>query len=554
MRLCGSVGCSLLLVLVTCSAASAQYTGNITGIVQDSSGAAIANAAVEAVNLATRVSATTTSDAAGSFRFLSLAPGSYRLTAEAAGFRKHEASVILQTNQTLNVPMILEVGAVSEQVTVSAETPLVNTAETRNQMTLQTDSLSALPLAGRNFISLSTLAPGVSGLGTMGGGQPGGAGTPGSGVDNYSTETAVDVSANGQGTVSNQFIIDGLNVTSGIRQGVLNLTPNPDAIQETSIQVNTYSVEYGGGSSIQMVSTTKSGADQFHGLVSDYFNYEKMYAKTVFMGPKDEYNPFHSNNFSATAGGPIIPRRRLFFFFAAEPLRSAASTGNQTIFFPDRQFAGWAQQNYPNTFGTRILNTYVPSRATVSGVSKTAADIFPGTCGTPATTGLPCATPVIDSGIFNSSNFRNGDQYFLRVDKYLKDDRIYGSLFRTVLHYGGPAVIPQFSTTNHNTQQALQVNYTHVFSPSTLNEAIFAQNRIEGFIGETGDFTIPSITVTGLSPGFGVGFAQGDFIQHNYHWRDVLTHVRGASGPRTASASCPVARPSAAARTSARAW
>ena len=243
MRLASTGCCSLLLVLLTCHAAYAQYTGNITGIVQDPSGASIANATVDAINLATRVSATTTSDASGSFRFLSLAPGSYTLTAAAAGFRKREASVTLQTNQTLNVPLILEVGAVSEQVTVSAETPLVNTAETRNQLTLQTASLSSLPLAGRSYISLVTIAPGVSGLGTMGGGQPGGAGTPGSGVDNYSTETAVDVSANGQGTVANQFIIDGLNVTSGIRQGVLNLTPNPDAIQEASIQVNTFSVE-----------------------------------------------------------------------------------------------------------------------------------------------------------------------------------------------------------------------------------------------------------------------------------------------------------------------
>src|SRR5262249_25665116 len=209
----------------------------------------------------------------------------------------------LQTNQTLNVPISLEVGAVTEDVVVEAASPLVNTAETRNQMTLETDSLSSLPLAGRSYISLASMAPGVSGLGTMGGGQPGGAGTPGSGVDNYSTETAVDVSANGQGTVANKFIVDGLNVTSGIRQGVLNLTPNPDTIQETSIQVNTYSVEYGGASSIQMANTTKSGSNQFHGLVSDYFTYQKMFAGTEFTHGKS-YAPFHSNNISATIGGP----------------------------------------------------------------------------------------------------------------------------------------------------------------------------------------------------------------------------------------------------------
>ena len=135
---------------------------------------------------------------------------------------------------------------------------------------------------------------------------------------------------------------------------------------------------------------------------------------------------------------------------------------------------------------------------------------------------------MIDSGIFNSSNFRDGEQYFFRVDKHFANNRIYGSFFRTELRYGGPNVIPQFSTTNHNTQYAFQVNYTRVFTPNTLNEAIFAQNRIEGFIGETGDFTIPNINVTGQSVGYGVGFSQGQFIQHNYQWRDVLTHVRGA--------------------------
>jgi len=519
---------ALLVWLMMCGVASAQYTGNITGVVTDPSGAAVADASLELVNTATQVAATAKSNATGTFQFLSLAPGAYKLTAEAQGFRKREANVTLQTNQTLNVPISLEVGAVTEQTTVSAESPVVNTAETRNEMTLDNDSLSTLPLAGRSFISLSTMAPGVSGLGTMGGGQPGGGGTPGSGVDNYSTETAVDLSANGQGTVANKFIIDGLNVTSGIRQGVLNLTPNPDAIQETSIQVNTYSVEYGGGSSIQMASTTKSGSEQFHGLASDYYNNQNFFSNTVFMGPDQKYNPFHAHNASFTVGGPIIPKQQFFFFFAYAPLRSSASTGNQTIFFPDQQFARWAQQNYPNTFGTKILNTYLPSAATISGVSKTAADIFPATCGTSATNGLPCSTPMIDQGIFNSSNFRNGDQYFVRVDKHLKSDRIYGSAFWTNLNYGGPAVIPQFSTTNHNTQQAFQLNYTHIFSPTWLNDAIFAQNRIEGFIGETGDFTIPSISVTGQSVGYGVGFAQGNFIQHNYQWRDVLTHVRGA--------------------------
>src|SRR5262249_16185851 len=143
------------------------------------------------------------------------------------------------------------------------------------------------------------------------------------------------------------------------------------------------------------------------------------------------------------------------------PLRSSASTGNQTITFPDAAFASWANANHPGTFGTNILNTYTPAGATISGVAKFASDVFPGTCGTAATDGLPCGTPMIDTGVFNSSAFRNGEQYFVRVDKYFKNDRIYGSFFRTLLRNGTPNVIPQFTTKNHTTQRAFQVNWTH---------------------------------------------------------------------------------------------
>ena len=508
--------------LLLAGSASAQFTGNIQGRVEDPTGAVVPQAKVALLNLATQASTDTTADAAGNFRFLSLAPGAYKITVEASGFAKAEANVNLDTNQTLNVPIAVKVGTAAETVDVTAQTPILNTSETRNQMTIETKELAAMPLAGRSMFSLVTVAPGVSGLGTTA------VGSPGSGVDNFSTETEVDASANGQGRVANMWIVDGLDVTSAIRQGVLNLTPNPDVIQEASNQINTYSVEYGHSSSIQFAMTTKSGQDRFHGMVSNYYNKESMFAKYSLPGSDHEYNPFHSNNFSATLGGPIIPGKNFFFFVGIEPLRSSASTGNQVLTFPDPQFAQWARANYPNTFGTKILNEYTPSNATVSGVSRTAADVFPGTCGTPATNNLPCSTAMIDSGIFNSSNFRNGMQYFVRVDKSFKNDRIYASFFRTTLDYGGPAVIPQFSTTNHNTQSAVQVNWTHNFSSTTFNEAIYGQNRIEGFIGETGDFTIPGISVTGQSVGYGVGFAQGNFIQHNYHWRDVLTHVRGA--------------------------
>ena len=215
------------------------------------------------VNTATAGTAVATSDDAGNYRFVSLAPGQYKITVEAAGFAKSEVDVTLLTEQNLNVPVSLKVGSISEAVAVVHEAPVVDTADSRTQLTLESQAVAQLPIVGRNLVTLVTMAPGVSGLGTST------SGSPASGVDNYSTEEQVDASANGQGQNNNQYVVDGLDVTSGIRQGVLNLTPQPEAIQETSVQVNTFSSEYSRAAGLQTMFTTRSGTDQFHGSASD---------------------------------------------------------------------------------------------------------------------------------------------------------------------------------------------------------------------------------------------------------------------------------------------
>ncbi len=496
----------------------AQFSGSIQGVVLDPSGAAIPNATVTLLNTATQVTQQTTSTSGGEYKFTSLAPGQYKVSVSASGFARMDVLTTLETSQTLNLPLSVKLAGASQAVEVTAETPVVNTAETRNQMTLETQTLSALPLAGRNMISLVTLAPGAVGVGTSAGGSPG------SGVDNYSTETQVDASANGQGSVGNMFIVDGLDVTSAIRPGVLNLTPNPDSIQETSIQTNTFTVDYGRASSIQMVMTTKSGTDQFHGNVADYFTNQHLWAGTEFV---HNYSPFHSNNMSASLGGPIIPHHQFFFFGSVEPLWSSNSTGNNLTTFEDPAFTAWASQNFPNTIGTKLLTSYRPSGGTPAGVSATAAQLFPGTCGTAAAANIPCGLPVLDNGVFNSSSYRNGTQWNIRIDKYFQNDRIYGTFYKTDLSYGNSRIRPAFTSTNETYQHAWQVNETHTFSPSTLNEVAFATNSVEGITPKTGLFSVPVVNVTGLGEGFGTGFAGGDFIQHNYHWRDVLTHIQG---------------------------
>src|SRR5436853_6248282 len=188
---------------------------------------------------------------------------------------------------------------------------------------------------------------------------------------------------------------------------------------------------------------------------------------------------------SFSVGGPIVPHRQFFFYFAVEPLRSSLAT-NSLITFADPQFITWAQQNYPNTVGTKVLSTYLPTGVGGVSVQSTASTI--SGCGTAATNNLPCNMPFVDQGNFSAPQIRNGTQYFVRVDKYFKNDRIYGSFFRTLLNYGGPAAIPQFSSSNGTWRLAFQVNCTHTYSPRLFIVSSSAQNPIDVTHDETGEF------------------------------------------------------------------
>ncbi len=515
---------SLSIVLFVASAAFAQFNASIQGVVTDQSSAGVPKATIQLVNVETGVMTATTSDEAGNYRFVSLLPGKYKITVESPNFSKGEANVTLLTEQNLDVPISLKVGSASETVNVTTEAPVVDVADSRTQLTLENQEVAQLPVPGRNLVTLVTLAPGVSGLGT---GAL--AGTPGAGADNFSTEESVDLSANGQGSDNNQYIIDGLDVTSGIRQGVLNLTPTPDSIQETSIQVNTFSSEYSRGAGVQTSFTTRSGTNQFHGSAADYFNYQKMFAKQYFAGLP--YKPFHANDFSFAVGGPVVPHH-LFFYFAAEPRRGSNAAGSQ-ITFAAPEFLAFTQAtpSLAGTVGTHILNTYLPVGLSGVTVNQTTTDVF-GTgangCNTAATVFIPCDMPFTDIGSFGATAVRNGTQYFGRLDTAFANDRVYVSLYRTLLTSGAPSASPQFSSLNPTWQVAGQASWTHSFSPTTLNDASAGVSRVEGNLA-TGakDYTVPNIGA-GISQQLGAGFAQGDFIQHNYHWRDVLTHIKGA--------------------------
>jgi hypothetical protein len=406
---------------------------------------------------------------------------------------------------------------------VTTQSPLLDTSDSRNQQTLDQVALENLPLAARNPLALLTLTPGVTGLG---------AGT----ATNFNPENYVDISANGRGQNGNQYVVDGLDVTSSIRPGVVNLTPNVDSLAETTIQSNTYSVDFGRASSIQTLMSTRSGTDHYHGFASWYYTYQGLQARGEFGVPQPQkLAPYHVNNLSFGVGGPVIPHHKFFFFVSYEPYLSLVSNGSSLQTYEDPAFVTFAQAVQPTSPEVTLLTKYPPKNATFKNVFQTAQQAFGPQnvaantgCATPSTDNIPCGTAVFDQGNFNSSSFNNSKQYNIRIDKYWKNDRAYGQFLRDTINSGGPALRPAFNTTGDDYTFSIQGNETHTFSPSTLNEAMFGYNRIEGISPKTGLFDVPIIGVNQLGTGWGDGFAEGDYIQHSYHWRDVLTHVMGA--------------------------
>jgi hypothetical protein len=213
------------LLLTAGGTCYAQFTGSVQGTVLDTTGAVIPKATVKLLNTNTQVAQQATSDSAGVYSFVSLAPGPYSVTASASGFGSATTTFTLTTNENRNVPLTLTVGQVSTNVTVTTEAPLIDTSDSRLEQTLNTTALTDLPLPGRNPTNVITVAPGVTGLG--GQASPGTANST-----NFAPENWVNASANGRGANGNQYVVDGMDVTSSIRPGVINLTPNADTVQE----------------------------------------------------------------------------------------------------------------------------------------------------------------------------------------------------------------------------------------------------------------------------------------------------------------------------------
>ncbi|HEY1657004.1 MAG TPA: carboxypeptidase regulatory-like domain-containing protein [Candidatus Sulfotelmatobacter sp.] len=511
--------------------ALAQYSGNVQGIVSDPSGAAIHGATVQLRNPDTGVAAVATTTDTGFYRFSSLPPGTYALTVEAGGFRKAESKFTLETSETRGLNLTLPLASAQQTITVEENPPAVDTDDSRLQATLSSESVRDLPEANRNLWDVLAVEPGVVGLGTRGPGE-----SPGGFADNFGTQTP-QISANGRSYTGNLVMVDGMNVTSPVQNGNIILAPIPDAVQEASLQTNSWDAEDNLGSSILIQVTTKSGTNQFHGSGSLFFTNQDLQATPEFAS--GGFTPHERKDLVGTLGGPIR-KGKTFFFADFEKLwatTAAAAIGLQQYEAPE--FIQWAQTNFPNTVGTQVLSGW-PASNMVGSTYQTAATYTPflnasgvSNCGTPVGTPpivIPCNLPILDQGNFAASPYYNALQYNFRLDNYFTEkDRLYLSYYNDAFDQQQTSPRPRLSALDIMRNRYGQIDFTHTFNANLLWESSFAFASVGGANGQDANLQVPAINVIGQNQGFqvGGGWGPGEYRGPMYNWRSVLHWVHG---------------------------
>lgn len=368
--------------------ARAQMTvGHITGTVTDTSGALIPGASITLTNTATGVQASTKSTSTGSYTFEQVEPGTYSLRVTAPGFATQVTNgVTVHVQQTVAQSWKLAVGNVSQEVTVTAATPILQTQDASVVQEVNERLVNNLPLVGRDWTTLAHISPGVTSVN----GQAG---------------TAESFSSNGVNSVQNDVRLNGIDdnmefyggfgtITS---EGATSIIPAPDALQEFKLEEGNYSAQFGHSTGSVMDAVIKSGTSQYHGDLWEYLRNTDFNANDWFQNhnhiPRTAY---HQNMFGGTIGGPVrLPFhhfgvKNMFWFFDAErTITSAPRTYTETV--PTTSMADSGFQNmsdlirYNSGSNTDILGRTFP----------TGTIMDPGTtrnvrCGQPdLVTGLP---------------------------------------------------------------------------------------------------------------------------------------------------------------------
>jgi Carboxypeptidase regulatory-like domain/TonB-dependent Receptor Plug Domain/TonB dependent receptor len=441
------------IVLVVCGIASRAQTtqGGIVGTIRDEKGASVVAANVTITHAATGLQRQTVTAENGIFRVLALPTGSYEIKADAPGFTTTTVKDIqVGVDQIRTIDLTLRVGAQAEVVTVEADANLTQTESSKLGEIIDNRKVEDLPLNGRDFAQLARLNPGVAVSGG-GGGQQGGEGN----VSGFSS--------NGQRSTSNNFLVDGVD-NNNYFAGEAAQLPSIDSIQEFEVQTNTFAAEYGRNSGSVVNLVTKSGTNQLHGSVYEFFRNDLLDARNYFNGQRFAKSALRLNQFGGTLGGPIL-KNKTFFFLNYEGFRRAAGITRITNVPTLDQRAGIFTDANGNTIK-------VP-------VSPVSSQIF--------NTLFPKPNLSDPTGNFTSSPLQSDgtDQFLVKVDHRLRSsDSLSARYSRTRADIFFPFTpgqsgtnIPGFGVNDNGANHLVAISYTRVLTPRTLNEARWGFTR-----------------------------------------------------------------------------
>ncbi|MBV8842195.1 MAG: carboxypeptidase regulatory-like domain-containing protein [Bryobacterales bacterium] len=357
-----------LLAMAPAVFAQSAGTGALAGTVTDPTGAVISGATITLTNKGTNQARTTTTGTDGSYRFSLLPPGQYSVRFTATGFKISEVpNVQVDVTETPVVDRRLEVGAQSEEVTVEAGAEILQTASSTLGTTVGSREVTALPLSNRNYTQIIGLSAGVN-----------------AGVSNATAfgKATQDFSVNGGDPGQNNYQMDGVAINNSANSGSSNDSgiyagigiPNPDAIQEFKIQTSTYDASYGRNPGANVNVVTKSGTNQLHGSLFEFFRNEDLNANAFFQnrdgGGKQQI--LRQNQFGGGIGGPIKKDKIFIFgsYSGTRQLNGVAAQGNSSVLLPplpagDRSTSQWraalgaamCPQNHP---GNSNFQTFLP--------------------------------------------------------------------------------------------------------------------------------------------------------------------------------------------------
>jgi hypothetical protein len=462
----------LCLVLVT-GAFGQAISGNLVGTVTDSSSAVVPHATVEATNVATGITTTTTTSGTGAYRFENLPVGTYKISVKNTGFKTaiQQVDVVLNQTGTLNVTLAL--GATTETVEVSGVAAVIDTTSAQLQTTYsdrysQDLGITSAGGVGAGVLNLSLLSPGVGQVSSLG--------------------IGVGPSVGGQRPYNNNFTVEGVDNNNKAVTGNLITVPN-DAVENFTLLGNQFNTDFGHSSGGQFNTTIKSGTNSFHGSVYEYFRNRHLNAVDNFFALQGfTENPrFDSNRYGGTFGGPLI-KNKLFFFsnFERQAVSLTATAGGQVLTPTSDGLAAIATD--PNLSATNfgVFTQYVPVAAAATDCLAYTGAPAAGNC---AAGSVPIGPVTVAAPAFqNFTNFVQSVDYNMSSSDQLRGRYVYNKLDKV----DQSANLAAFYTIQPYRWHLFTLSEYHTFSPSFLNEFRVGYNRYENQTPD-GNFQYPGL-------------------------------------------------------------